>query len=698
MLKKIVSLSLTLILVFALFSGGFCSLAFGDDDPGPIITGDLYMYTDVIPEFKAGEINELILIVQNRSAAGAYFTSIVVEDVDEALFSPDGTTKRLEVNEVRGFSKREFNFKFNILDSVETGYYRIRFTADYRNYSGGVFYTRTCEIKVYISNGATKPSVSITNIDYYDRSPVGDDKIGFNLELENKGTMSAREVIVRLGGLSSDTFTPEDLTGTVKLPQIAGAASETVNFVLRVNTAVKTGTYPIPVEVSYKDTGGKEYKYDTILYIPIERGSKGSDTEDIFATGASITSGAVGESNKAAMAIDFINRSGADVTDVRVSLADLSPETFSQVEDFGAKTLASLANDAKGRVSFSVYVSPRLSTGSYPITVNIEYKKNGVIFTTIQQIYVAVNRPSEGDGLDKVSKPRVIVSAYDTSAEFVNAGEPFMLNFTLHNTSRETAIKNATLIISSKDGVFIPVEGANSFFIEQIAADGTWSGEIPLTTKMDAVPASYPIEFRIEYEDMKNNPYNSSYDISLPVIQQQRLEVTNVMVEEYVMEGRSFQVFFQYINKGKSPLYNMSIEIKGPFIPEDGEGYRIQYVGNFNAGYTDYFETYYYATGTGPLEGVIEFSYEDISGNIRTYEHPFSVYIEEMSWPVDKPDPYDPFDPGYPGDMTQPGGSLSTWQVIAVIAGSVIVAGGVTLAIVLRVRKSKKKELMADED
>ena len=120
------------------------------------------------------------------------------------------------------------------------------------------------------------------------------------------------------------------------------------------------------------------------------------------------------------------------------------------------------------------------------------------------------------------------------------------------------------------------------------------------------------------------------------------------------------------------------------------EGY--QFIGNFPAGSSDYFEAQLFPMNVGTVTGTLVFTFEDDVGNQQRKEVPITVDVMENTDPVGPIDPVYPIDPVDPVDPNEHKGIAWYWWV----AGGVAVAALLTVAVVLVVRK-KKKKAAADE-
>ena len=181
---------------------------------------------------------------------------------------------------------------------------------------------------------------------------------------------------------------------------------------------------------------------------------------------------------------------------------------------------------------------------------------------------------------------------------------------------------------------------------------------------------------------------SSSTNVTVPVVQPERFELTNLEAPETMYLGEEGYVSLTFVNKGKSSINNLSAEISGDNIANPGQS---QYLGNIAAGTENSVDFNVQASNAGTLKGTITLSYEDDRGNVKTMTKDFSCDVQEKP---SNDDGMDDFDPG----MVEPEKTgLPIWAkaligvaVVAVIAGVVV--------FVRKKRKEKALGTLEDED
>jgi hypothetical protein len=142
----------------------------------------------------------------------------------------------------------------------------------------------------------------------------------------------------------------------------------------------------------------------------------------------------------------------------------------------------------------------------------------------------------------------------------------------------------------------------------------------------DAQPKYYNITANIEYQDDEGTEYKAAELVGIPVIQQSKLDASEISLPPEVFIGQPTPISLQYYNKGKTKLSNLMIKVDGDFQIENGEAF----IGNFESGSSDYYEAMLIATKPGAADGRVIFSFEDPSGEEFTYEREFTINAMEM--------------------------------------------------------------------
>lgn len=363
--------------------------------------------------------------------------------------------------------------------------------------------------------------------------------------------------------------------------------------------------------------------------------------------------------------------------------------------------------DHRQEVSWIFQTRDDVATGYYEMKFTVRYDRNNQMETTelVTYVYVQgspeVDRDNEGG---KTSTPRIIVTGFETNPEQVFAGDTFTLTLHVQNTSSDTTVSNILFDLeaaSSTDGQgnsvagvapFLPTSGSSTIFQNSISPGGSLDLAIEMTARADLAQKPYVLNVNMNYEDDKANPYTQTANVSIPIYQESKYDISSVdLWPSSCGTGEESNVMFSIYNTGKTTLYNVQVKFDQNYV-SGGD----VFVGKLDSGGTGSVDTM--VTAIAPNEGTVTayISYEDESGNVTTVEKEIELYIYEMSY--DDPGMWDPgmdMDTMGDGELEEKNDNL--WLYIAIGAAAAVVIIIVIVVIVVK-RKKKKKMLKELED
>ncbi|WP_411678383.1 COG1361 S-layer family protein [Caproicibacter sp.] len=445
----------------------------------------------------------------------------------------------------------------------------------------------------------------------------------------------------------------------------------------------------------------------TVEYLVFSKLDSSSDTENdgrLTVSSYKLDHTPVKEGETFSLTLTVKNSSSLACTHA-VSVLDLSgAEGVSISGETDTKTLGSLNAGATATVTYPLKCLSKMTTGSYPVAVSLSADD---VTAASSKIYLPITGTKAGkDDTGEVgdSKPQLIIESYDFGGKAVTGGQEFNLVMNVRNTG-SVPIDNCKMTVGSDTGdsdsdkstavgsVFTPSQSSNTFFIPSLGSNATVKKEIALLPKADAAPNSYGVIVNFSYDavvDGKRQTLTSEETITIPLAQPIRFEVGDPVLSNPFYMGEPGQISIDYVNKGKSKVYNVSVELKGNFDTEESS----QYIGNLDSGASDSFQANLTPQKEGSLSGTATFSYEDASGKVLTVAKDFSCDVQAAEAPtMGGPDGLNPDGtPGAKPEKSGPGWKL--WAGIA--AGAAVVAAGTVFF--LKKRKAKKMRLLEEAE
>lgn len=292
----------------------------------------------------------------------------------------------------------------------------------------------------------------------------------------------------------------------------------------------------------------------------------------------------------------------------------------------------------------------------------------------------------------QMQTPYVIVSNYNYGGT-VTAGETFPLSITLYNTSRNIDVTNMMVTISMPEALML-TSSSNTFYVDHLDTESSVTQTVQVTAKVNAAPQSHNIDISMKYQYVDDHLVsrrdNSTQEtISIPVVQIDRFQVTGVDTPAEAYLGEETYLTVNFVNKGRSDVYNLSAEISGD-IQNPGQQ---QNLGNLTSGSTGSADFAIIPNGEGVCSGEIKITYEDTNMEEKTATILWSTTAVDPMAGMEMPGGFDPGMMEDPGLMDDGGEEKKpSWPFIA---GGVAVAA---LVVGLLVRRHILKKRSEEED
>ena len=182
----------------------------------------------------------------------------------------------------------------------------------------------------------------------------------------------------------------------------------------------------------------------------------------------------------------------------------------------------------------------------------------------------------------------------------------------------------------------------------------------------------------------------SSETIAIPIYQPDRMKFTMGELPEVIYVGEENTLSVQYINKGKSSLYNLSAELKGDLTATE----KVQNIGNVDSGNSGSIDFYVTANEAKKLKGTIVITYEDDNLEVKKVKLPYELEAQEME--VD-PNMGGDFDMDLDQDMMDQENGMSKNIKMKVGIGIGAFCLLVVIIVIIRTIRKKKQRQMLEE-
>ncbi|QAT41944.1 COG1361 S-layer family protein [Aminipila luticellarii] len=491
------------------------------------------------------------------------------------------------------------------------------------------------------------------------------------LEVYNFGNTTIKNAVVSL-------TLPEGLSiyngsNQAELGYVSVGSRKSIEFPITVKDGVESKNYPIEVQVWGLNYMNGEVVAKKTFYIPVQ-GDGSVDTNNIAITNVSSPE-EVQAGQPFSLAFSVQNTGSAAIKNIKIAVEPAEGIINKSRNIF----IDNFPKGSSKQYSVKLYSFDGADEKSYPIKITASPTNSSAEKDTVPGVteYATVTILSDGS---TSKKPQLMVDNYSYGGSVVQAGTAFYLNLGLFNTSGKT-LTNVKVSLSNEDGVFVPVGGSNSFFIDSLKAKGHYTKSIKMNTKPQAEQKTTPITVKMSYEAGSGDPLESEDVIAVPVTQKTRLAVDDIVPPMELYVGQQGSCELDFYNMGKTPLNNLRVNCEGNFDVMESNSY---YAGNMESGKSDSYRFNFIPREVGPMEGTITFTFEDGNGDPQFLEVPFTFQAMEA-----------PEDDGL--NMEEPEAEKKApWALI--IAVGVIAAGIVGGILFKRHRKKKLHAALEIED
>ena len=365
----------------------------------------------------------------------------------------------------------------------------------------------------------------------------------------------------------------------------------------------------------------------------------------------------------------------------------------------------------ENRREFTFHFTTRsdVMSGYYPLKFHISYTKAGIRSEEPAELTVyvkTIGKPGSGiiggNGQEATgSKPRIVVTGFETNPKDVYAGETFTLTIHVQNTSKDTSVTNVLFDMqAAQEGedktntysAFLPTSGSSSVYMDQIAPNTAADIVIEMTAKADLAQKPYVLDVNMKYDAGTVFDLTDKASVSIPILQESRFDTSiPEVVPSDIEVGSQSNVMFSIYNTGKTTLYNVQVKFVADSIEEASA-----FVGNLQSGNTGNVDVMLIGSAPTMDDGIVkvEISYEDEAGNVTTAEKEITLFVSEAFMDDMM---FDDMMMGEDMMGDEEGGKSRTKLIVGIIAAVVVVAAA-GLTVFFKLRKKKREALERAEE
>ena len=387
----------------------------------------------------------------------------------------------------------------------------------------------------------------------------------------------------------------------------------TATFSLKVKPNIKAGVYELKFQMDYTNLSKENYSSVGIVYAKVskDRPKARLSLENGKTDPEQVVAGEVFD-----LSFDINNIGELEAKEIYVRLTKMAEDTFMPLNSKDLIYIDQIDGNGTYKARFRMIASEDIKKGNHTLGVTVNYLDSNKEEVTTEKTFYLLNVKNEKEEEPtptptpdaKPNKPKIMIDSYATNPKAIVAGDKIDFSFSFRNTNSTKTIKNMKITISS-EGPFIISQGSNTFYIDRIGPRASISKSIALNVKQDLTSNSYPVKINFDYEDEEGNNYVADEIINLPVTEFSRLVINSANVYECIA-GQQTSLSFDYINMGKATISNLTASVEGDFTAVQA----INYIGNLEAGNSDYYDIMVVPSKAGELSGTLVLTFEDSSG------------------------------------------------------------------------------------
>lgn len=454
MVRKYFLFIISMVLIFNLV---IPDMALGNGDklepPRIVIARDYWM-----PVYQAGETVNLSIPVENLSSTSATNVRFSINPGDPASFpfEMDKMTFTKYAYSLSGSSV--FSYKVTIPSNTKPGVYPVNVSLSYEGDTGGGSESATVYVK--IENEYKQPELKLLGVDFEgDKLAAGQSAL-IKLRLQNEGDLELKDVELKLSGFSNQGFNLDNWPDIQNIKTIKGRELKLVEYKLLIDSKLENGTYPLDLNIKYKDEHDKEYTKDTKVYLPVDgKGATDDLTPRVIVDNYHFPYEYVEAGQPFPLTISFFNTSEhTTVKNIKISL-NADELAFSPVGSSNSFFIPEINPRAAEERSITLKAKVDAENRNYTISADIDFQDSkGNKYTEKEIISIPVKQNITLTVSNIEMPPQIFVDTPTSLAiDFYNTGRTLIRNLII-STEGNFEIQDGNLFVgnleSGKDNYY----------------------------------------------------------------------------------------------------------------------------------------------------------------------------------------------------------------------------------------------------
>jgi len=390
------------------------------EPPLVIIAGDRWM-----PVFKAGEISDLNIPIQNRSNTPATQVRVSVDlgDIKTAPFEIDKMHLTRHVGSFAG--TMVVGFKVKVPANAKPQIYPINVSVSWSSETGAGG-SESATVYVKIENDLKQPLLKLQNVSFEgERLPGGKSSV-INLNIFNDSDLIIKDLEAKLSGFTPNGINLDRWPDTQYVQSMKKKEIKPLVYRLYIDPTMESGTYTLDLTMKYKDEFNTEYTKEEKVYLPVDgKGAKDGLNPRIIIDYYDFGSDYVQAGQSFSLFLSLLNTNeNKSIKNLKVSLGS-EGGIFSPVSSSNSFFVADLPPQAHSDKTITFKCKPAAENETHNITATLDYQdESGNKYTENEIISIPVTQQLQ------LTTSEVIIP------DQVFAGMPTAITLDFYNTGR----------------------------------------------------------------------------------------------------------------------------------------------------------------------------------------------------------------------------------------------------------------------
>lgn len=635
--KKHISVSVVFFILFSLFPTSF---AFSAAAPKLIITSigtnpsspdagasfDATVYIKNIGDKAAKNIRISI----NKSAAVSPFAPYKTGSTVYVSVPGDELKKNEEVSQT---------FKLGSNGAASPGINNLYLTLEYEDIDGQSYQNEQV-VGIPLEKPEEKPKYEPRLVISRVQTSPGQVEAGQNfsltMDITNFGNETAKSVKVtatEVEGMNGlQVLSPVSQSNSIYINTIDDGKSKTETLQFSVSHKAEPKRYNIKIDLEYRDIYGQVYRCSEVVSVTVTKDGlayREDAKPQLSVSGYQLSKSPVTAGQNFDLSLEISNPTKTTAQNVKLTLEGSGNEPNVLTTTRTGNTIFISRIDKYSTVTKTIPlgINKNAASGRNNINITLDYTDDyGQTYESKEFISIPVINPDDNKFL---KQPKIMIADCRLASEKIEAGKPFDVELVVQNIGGETA-QNVSLTLSNVQGeqgltVFAPLKSSNALFVSELGPRQTRTLKQKMYVSGEAMSKVYNIVVTVDYQDREGKPLNHQEVIGIPVIQDQSLQVTTFDYPQKVKPGQEIKIYSDFINMGKHPIENLLISFTGNFEVD----YPTYFVGKFDVGSSEVFETTAKISKPGTYTGKVTFTYMNDYRQQTNIEKTITIVVEE---------------------------------------------------------------------